>query len=136
MPMIRYKLGDLAIKLPREKYPEKRKYNLPLLQKIIGRETDVIYLKNQERLTVHSFTGIFEYIPEIKQFKVIQKHTDGIIIEYIKSENFTDYALIKAESDLRDKIKDESFQIEFKEVNYIAPSKSGKPQIVESSVKR
>lgn len=136
MPMIRYKLGDLAIKLPVEKYPEKRKYQLPLLQQIVGRETDVIYLKNQERLTVHSFTGIFEYIPEIKQFKVIQENPEGITIEYIRSNNFTDQALVRAESDLRDKIKDSTFQIEFKEVNYIAPSKSGKPQIVESSVKR
>jgi phenylacetate-CoA ligase len=136
MPIIRYKLGDLAIKLPKEKYPTKRKYNLPLLQKIVGRETDVIYLKNQERLTVHSFTGIFEYIPEIKQFKVVQEHTEGITIEYIKNVSFTEQALVKAESDLRDKIKDGTFQIEFKEVSYIAPSKSGKPQIVESSVKR
>jgi phenylacetate-CoA ligase len=136
MPLIRYKIGDLGIKLPKDKYPKERKYAFPLLQKIVGRETDVVVLPDNRKLTVHSFTGIFEYILEIKQFKVVQEHTKGITIEYIKSINFTDQALVKAESDLRDKIRDSTFQIDFKEVNYITPSKSGKPQIVESRLKK
>jgi phenylacetate-CoA ligase len=136
MPLIRYRIGDLGIKLPKDAYPKSRKYGYPLLQKVIGRETDVVFLSDQRKLTVHSFTGIFEYIPQIKQFKVVQEHQDGITIKYIKSKDFTKQALAKAESDLRDKIKDETFQIEFKEVDYIAPSKSGKPQIVESRIKK
>ncbi len=134
MPLIRYKVGDLGIKLPKDKYPTNCEYNYPLLEKIVGRETDVIMLKNQQRLTVHSFTGIFEYIPEIKQFKVIQENRSGIIIEYIIGENFTKKALEKAENELRDKISDNQFSIDFKEVNYIAPTKSGKPQIIESTL--
>lgn len=36
MPLIRYRIGDLAIKLPRDKYPKKRELAYPLLEKIIG----------------------------------------------------------------------------------------------------
>lgn len=136
MPLIRYRIGDLGIKLPASKYPKERKYNYPLLQKVIGRETDVVHLPDQRKLIVHSFTGIFEYIPEIQQFKVIQDDVHGITIEYIEGNNFTPAVLLKAEEELRSKIKDDEFLIDFVRVDYIAPSKSGKPQIVESRLKK
>jgi phenylacetate-CoA ligase len=135
MPLIRYRIGDLGIKLPKDKYPTNRKYRYPLLEKVVGRETDVVQLPDQRKLIVHSFTGIFEYIAEIKQFKVIQENLEGITIEYIEGNGFTTAALDKAEKELKSKIKDNQFAIEFVRVDYIAPSKSGKPQIVESRLK-
>ena len=134
MPLIRYKIGDLGILLPKEKYPKHREFQYPLLQQIVGRETDIITLPSGKKLTVHSFTGIFEYIPEIKQFKVIQERSDAILIEYIEGRNFTENALEKAEIELREKVEDTSFSIEFIKVRYIAPTKSGKPQIIESKL--
>ncbi len=134
MPLIRYKIGDIAIKLPKEKYPIKREFNYPLLQKIVGRETDIIKTSKGIKLVVHSFTGVFEYIPEIKQFKVIQENTNGILIEYIKTENFTENVLLKATKELQKFILDDSFKIIFKEVNSISSTKSGKPQIIESNL--
>jgi len=135
MPLIRYKIGDLGILLPKENYPNERNYSYPLLQQVVGRETDIIILPDDSKLVVHSFTGIFEYIPEIKQFKVIQEDRKGITIEYIKSAIFTPKALEKVETELSQYIKDD-FEIKFKEVAFIAPSKSGKPQIVESRLKK
>ena len=87
-------------------------------------------------MVVHSFTGIFEYIPEIQQFKVIQEDLSGITIEYIKSNTFKESALEKATQELRKYISDNEFVINFKEVDYIAPTKSGKPQIIESRIKK
>ncbi|MEQ6123924.1 hypothetical protein AAON49_06985 [Pseudotenacibaculum sp. MALMAid0570] len=135
MPLIRYKIGDLGVKLPIDEYPIKRKYNYPLLKKVVGRETDIVLLPDATKLVVHSFTGIFEYIKEIKQFKVIQNDKSGIIIEYIKSSTFEETALKRAEKELRNYIKDNKFSIIFKEVSSIASSKSGKPQIIESRLK-
>jgi phenylacetate-CoA ligase len=135
MPLIRYKLGDLGIILPKEDYPKERKYGYPLLKQVVGRETDIVVLPDNSKLVVHSFTGVFEYIPEIKQFKVIQEDTKGITIEYIKSDTFTPEALETAEKELRRYTK-ENFSIDFREVSYIAPTKSGKPQIVESRLKK
>ena len=105
MPLIRYKIGDLAIKLPKNKYPKKREFNYPLLEKIIGRETDIILLPNGEKMVVHSFTGIFEYIPEIKQFQVLQENINTITIKYIKSEKFTPIILNKITKDRKPPIK-------------------------------
>ncbi|KGL63249.1 hypothetical protein [Polaribacter sp. Hel1_85] len=132
MPLIRYKLGDLAIILPKENYPEKREYNYPLLQQIVGRETDVVVLKDDKKLIVHSFTGIFEYVSTIKQFRVIQKNRNGITIEYIKSKGFKFETLEEITAELQKHIQDKSFVIDYVNVDYIAPTKSGKPEIITS----
>ncbi len=134
MPLIRYKIGDLAIKLPKEKYPKNRAFNYPLLQQIVGRETDVVILPNGKKLIVHSFTGIFEYITEIKQFKVVQESTNEIIIEYIKATNFTKDVLQRITEKLQKYIQDKNFKINYKEVDFISSTKSGKPQIIESKL--
>ncbi|PQJ73303.1 phenylacetate--CoA ligase family protein [Polaribacter butkevichii] len=134
MPLIRYKIGDLAMKLPKEKYPKNREFNYPLLEKIIGRDTDVVLLSDNKKLTVHSFTGIFEYVTEIKQFKVIQEKQGEILIEYIKDKGFNKDVLLRVTKELQKYILDNEFKIFYKEVDFIAAAKSGKPQIVESKL--
>ena len=136
MPLIRYRIGDLGIKLPLDQYPTKRKYQYPLLQQVVGRESDVVVLPDSRKLIVHSFTGVFEYIPEIKQFKVIQESVDGITIEYIKGKNFSETTLESTEKELREKIRYDNFLIRFKEVDFIPASASGKPEIIESRLKK
>ncbi len=134
MPLIRYKIGDLGVLLPRSKYPKRREFNYPLLQQIIGRETDIVKLPSGKKLIVHSFTGIFEYIPEIIQFKVIQEEISKITIEFIKGDGFTNIILNTITEELQKYIQDSSFKIDYKEVNVILPSKSGKPQIIVSKL--
>jgi phenylacetate-CoA ligase len=136
MPLIRYKIGDLGVLLPKKEYPKERKFQYPLLQKVIGRDTDIVKTRNGKILVVHSFTGIFGYVSEIKQFKIIQKNLDGITIEYIKSDGFKKSLLIGITRKIQFYIEDETFIITFKEVKFIAPTKSGKPQIIESLIKK
>jgi phenylacetate-CoA ligase len=131
MPLIRYKIGDLGSLLPLDLYPEERNMKFPLLQTIYGRSTDVIKTYSGKFMVVHSFTGIFEHIPEIKQFKIIQKDLNGIEIEYIEGLNFNNSILEKVESKIHEYLK-ESFIIKWKRVEVISPSPSGKPKLVES----
>jgi phenylacetate-CoA ligase len=84
MPLIRYRIGDLAIKQPQLNQPLDKNIQLPLWEKIVGRDTDLVKTKSGKFLVVHSFTGIFEHIPEIKQFCVIQNNIEGIIIKFSK----------------------------------------------------
>ncbi len=135
MPLIRYKLGDLAIKLPKEHYPKNRTLNYPLLQKVIGRETDVIKTNKGITLNVHSFTGVLEYYQSIKQYKIIQDNLKSIIIEYIVDEkyNFNDSVLVDIKSKLNS-LTHNCLDINFKKVSKIKPTKSGKPQIIESNL--
>lgn len=134
-PFIRYKLGDLGIKLRRESYPENRKFNYPLLEKIIGRETDIIKTKNGKTLIVHSFTGILEYYPEIKQYQVVQNSLDSIEIRFITDKNFEfNDSILKQIKDKIDIITDSSLEIKFVAVDEIKSSPSGKPQIIISTL--
>lgn len=133
MPLIRYKIGDLAIMLPKGKYPKNRELNLPIFEKIIGRDTDIVKTPTGNYLVVHSFTGIFEHIPEIKQFCVIQKDINGIVILYIKGKEFNNKIL----SEIKQKILhtlNEPFEVSFEEVLEIKPTPSGKPQLIISQL--
>jgi phenylacetate-CoA ligase len=82
---------------------------------------------------VHSFTGVFEYFPSVKQFCVIQTNLSGIVIEYIQGNDFQLSVLVKIKGELL-KFIAEDFIIEFKEVANIPPTKSGKPQIIISKL--
>lgn len=133
MPLIRYKIGDLAIRLPREKYPSNRELGLPIFQKIVGRDTDIVKTPSGNFMVVHSFTGIFEHIPEIKQFCVIQNNLSGIEILYVKDEGFKIEILSKIKNQILEYLQ-EPFEIIFREVAEIQPTKSGKPQLIISNL--
>lgn len=133
MPLIRYRIGDMAIRLPRDRYPKRRDLNFPLFEKIVGRDTDLVKTRSGKYMVVHSFTGIFEHIPEIKQFSVIQNTLDSILIEYIPGIGFNENKLQEVKQKINGYIGDE-LNIEFNAVHHISPTKSGKPQIVRSNL--
>lgn len=132
MPLIRYKLGDLGIILPKEKYPSKRRFNYPILQTVVGRETDVIKTPRGDTLVVHSFTGILEYFEEIKQYKIVQVAADRITIEYLTDTevDISEEVKNKLLSQL-DTLTKNSMIYTLKRVAKISASPSGKPQIIE-----
>jgi len=133
MPLIRYANGDLAAKLPRDKYPAKRELAFPLLEIVVGRDTDIIHTASGKFLIVHFFTGIFEFFPEIKQFKVIQRELSSIEIEFIPGRDFSPGILKRIEQQFTAKLG-EVLPVHWKEVQKINPTASGKPQIIESYI--
>ena len=134
MPLIRYQLGDLAVKLPASAYPGDRELSYPLLQKVIGRDTDIVKTRSGKFMVVHSFTGIFEHIPEISQFRVIQTDLDSITIEFIPGPGFHRTMLDNIKGKIYDGLG-ESLSLTFKPVDCIPPTASGKPQIISSLLK-
>lgn len=130
MPLIRYYLGDLAVKGSRRQGID-YEFDFPLIDFIIGRDTDIIRTLSGKFMIVHSFTGIFEHVSEIKQFKIIQKDLNGIEIEYIKDNNFSEEVCRKIEAKINGHLK-EDFPITWREVDDIKPTPSGKPQIIQS----
>lgn len=133
MPLIRYRIGDLGSLLPRSEYPEVREYNFPLLKEIIGRNTDVVTTPSGKKMVVHAFTGIFEHIPEIKQFKILQNNIHGIEIEFIRGVGFNSDILLEVQRIILSHLK-ENFEIRWVEVETITASPSGKPKLVESLI--
>jgi len=130
MPLIRYKIGDLAIKSNNKKCACNRQ--LPMLEKIIGRETDIIYTPQGKPLIIHFFTGIFEHFSEINQFQIVDKEDYGIEIRYIPGENFQESILENILNEIYEKA-DEKFLIQFISVDDIKPTNSGKLQMIIKS---
>ena len=129
MPLIRYKIGDLAIK-SKKLSSCKCGRNLPIIDKIIGRDTDILYTPKSKILVVHFFTGIFEHFPEITQFQVTQQKKGGKIhINYIKGINFNKIILNNIKNKIYERAE-ENFPLSFYKVEEIKPSPSGKPQII------
>src|SRR2546422_394137 len=130
MPLIRYYLGDLAIKEPANvSCPCGR--NLPLLRSVVGRDTDIVRTASGKRMIVHFFTAIFEQVPEIQQFQVVQRDLHGMEIAFIPDRGFHQGVLGRVEQAIHDHLQ-ERFPIRFREVAQIPPTPSGKPQIVQS----
>ena len=133
MPLVRYDTGDLAVKLPRDQYPEKRDLAFPLLERVVGRNTDIVKTPDGRTLIVHTFTGIFEFYPEIKQFQVLQNELESITIRYIPTKDFTPAILVALELKFRDRTKS-SISIIWEAVEKIEASKSGKPQLIVNNL--
>ena len=131
MPLIRYDLGDLAILEPNKDFKCDCGRNSPLLKQIVGRDTDIVLTRSGKRLIVHFFTAIFEHIPSIKQFKVVQKNLDEMEIHYITGPGFDSNTTAEVERRIHHHLEEE-FPITWKETTEIPATQSGKPQIVQS----
>lgn len=84
-------------------------------------------------MVVHSFTGIFEHFPEIKQFCVVQDDLTGITINFVAGIGFYPGLLDLIKDRILSNLKEE-FIITFNNIELIAPTKSGKPQIIISNI--
>jgi phenylacetate-CoA ligase len=135
MPLIRYRLGDMAIRLPRSAYPDTRELAYPLLQQVIGRDTDLVRIRGGSIMVVHAFTRIFEDIPEIRQFHVVQRNLDSLEIEYIPGRGFHPAVLDAVAKKIQEGIE-EPLSVTFRQVDEILDSPSGKPQIIQSLLDR
>ena len=85
MPLIRYRIGDLASWSPgstrgRGKYP------FPMLESVDGRTLDVIESPNGNRIGGTYWTILLRNRPGIKTFQVIQDEHDAIRILYVSEE--------------------------------------------------
>lgn len=135
MPLIRFYLGDIAIR-SKKQIPCKCGRNFPTLEKIVGRDTDLIRTPTGKILIVHFFTGIIEYFQEIYQFRVVQHQLEQFEIEYIPDpKSFQETTLTKIKQIMNEKA-DEKLEINFKRVESIPASKSGKPQIILSTLEK
>jgi len=132
MPLIRYYLGDIAVKKEHNEMCGCGRH-LNMLEKIVGRDTDIIITPGGKQLIVHFFTGIFEHFSEVIQFRVIQHTQSDIEIELIPGESFTSDTVNSIEKIIHKKAV-EVFPIKFTIVKEILPTASGKPQIIESKL--
>jgi phenylacetate-CoA ligase len=132
LPFIRYNVKDIGV-LGGKKCSCKR--GLPVLQRIEGRDSDILVTPSGKHLIVHFFTGYFEWVDTIKQFQVVQGAIDRIVLKLIPSDKFNEEARGRIEKDVSEYIgSDVELKIEI--VDDIPLARSGKRRFVISEVRR
>jgi phenylacetate-CoA ligase len=130
MPLIRYRIGDIAAAAPGLCSCGR---GFSLMQGIQGRETDVVITPAGNRLIVHFFTGIMEHFCEIDEFQVVQEHPGSIHIRVTERSTIDENVVSRIVHALRDRGA-EGLQIDVEVVREIPLSPSGKRRFVISKV--
>jgi phenylacetate-CoA ligase len=86
MPLIRYNTQDMVVKT---KVIDGRERQLTALDRIIGRENDILVTPSGNMLIVHLFTIYFEYFDSIRQFQIEQISYNEFIFRLVVSDGFS-----------------------------------------------
>lgn len=126
MPLIRYKIGDMAV------YTKKNcscSRGLPLINNIVGRDVDVFVTKSgkivQGEFFIH-FIGVVYNEGYISKFQVIQEDYDNITIKIVLINKLEFNKNKNKIVDAIKKLMGKSCDIKFVIVKDIKPSRSGK----------
>jgi len=131
MPFIRYDTGDMAIQGNGYCSCEK---TLPLLDKIIGRESDLFVLANGRILNGLSIP--FEnWDDKIEKFQLIQEEQDFIILKLVPTRNFQE----KDEKQIMDLLKHNAgngIRVKIEKVKSLEQTSAGKFKYIISKVNK
>lgn len=83
MPLIRYRIGDLA-RLASDSARGAEKYPFPMLESVDGRTLDIVRAPNGNRIGGTYWTILLRDRPGIKKFQVIQDRHDAIRVLYVR----------------------------------------------------
>jgi phenylacetate-CoA ligase len=81
MPLIRYRIGDLAQRGSEDLCACGR--GLDLMGRIQGRDTDVVVTPGGNRLIVHFFTGVLEHFADVECFQVVQPDSGSVVVRVV-----------------------------------------------------
>jgi len=130
MPFIRYSTGD-ASQILMDKCGCGRK--TLLLHEILGREYEMLLTPEGQGVFGGFFTTqIFDNLPSVREFQVVQKEIDRLVIRIVPEQGFDEKALAY----IRTKIlaKSENWHIEFQFVDAIDRSRAGKYKFIINEV--
>ncbi|MFC3880885.1 phenylacetate--CoA ligase family protein [Algoriphagus namhaensis] len=128
-PLIRYEVGDLAIKGNQE--PCKCGLELPVIEEVIGRITEFILTEKGKFITVQTVVRLMKNFSQVDQFKFIQLGENRLEVEMVSSETLDDTFFIAVQNEI-ERVVGEKFEIEFKQLDQISKAKSGKFQLIEN----
>jgi len=127
-PFIRYEIGDLGI--PSDEVCSCNR-GLPLMDKIVGRTSDMIITKNGQYIPGLYFIHIFD-TKAINEYQLIQKTKDYALLKIVKGEKYSEDIIKNIVKSIQDKCGDIKIDVEY--VDSIPLTKSGKYQFVISEV--
>jgi phenylacetate-CoA ligase len=132
MPIIRYKVGDVAIPSDR-KCPCGRSF--PLIEKLEGRVADYVVTPDGKLISGISLTENFAMLlPEVKQIQIIQERTDFFIFKIVKGHD-PDHSFENKFASLVEKRFGKNVQHTIHYVDQIPQEASGKYRFCISKVR-
>ena len=131
MPLIRYEVGDSG-KMSADQCSCGR--SLPLLESILGRTLDIVWLPKGRVLPGEFFPYFLNNVSGIIQYQVEQKAVDRITLRIVKSSNFREDDQRTLLSNLSGCLGEE-VEVNLEYVDYISLTPTGKQKIVVSHVK-
>jgi phenylacetate-CoA ligase len=131
MPILRYKVGDMAV-WSRQSCSCGR--TLPLLEKIEGRVADYVVKRNGEYTAGTTLTECFALmIPNVAQMQIVQEDYDRFVFNIVKTDKFGDESMAKIKDLVSARFgEDAKYQCVF--MDKIPSEKSGKFRFCISKV--
>jgi phenylacetate-CoA ligase len=130
MPLIRYEVGDLAVRSTAAGCSCGRE--LALLDRIDGRDTDFVVGADGTRFVGHFFALVVESFAEIVRYQVVQTHRDRVVVRIVTGQDLpgieTALASRLAENGLR------GLKIDVEHVTSIHDPVPGKRRFVISEI--
>ncbi|GGW22055.1 phenylacetate--CoA ligase family protein [Arenibacter certesii] len=126
MPLIRYKIGDRAIK------GDDSNYGVLLMKKVVGRTLGVIHREDGSQLDGQFFTSLFFNKKGIKSFQLVQKSIYVLVLYVVKNKNFNSNELEEVILRIKDELPNVTIQLLF--VDKINLTSTGKIMYVYSEI--
>ncbi len=129
MPYIRYEIGDVGT-LSAEKCPCGRHF--PVLKAIVGRCDDFLVMPSGKLMDPQTIVFQIETIPEVKEFRVVQKDNKDLMISIVP-EGAVDFRKLKDEIDAKIKrVVNGSIHVDVIEVEALDRGSTGKHRSIMS----
>lgn len=130
MPLIRYDTGDLVVP-SKSKCPCGRSY--PVIESIVGRETDIIRTPSGRVLGPTIVARIVKQADNILESQVVQDKADHLLLRYVPGMGFSKEDLSGLKNIVSGFLPDE-LHIDFERVESIEKTRTGKTRLIISQI--
>ncbi len=130
MPFIRYRNGDIVT---RASEPCSCGRGLPLIADIDGRRMDEIIATDGRRISGGFFPHLMKEFPEVQKYQVIQESKDQLVLKIVAKNGIEKDRLDFCLAEIV-KTAGNAMQVEFKFVDEIPLTKSGKYRVTISEI--
>ncbi len=132
MPLIRYKIGDIAIPSQKNRCHCGRRF--PMFKKIVGREDDFVILPSGKIISPRMI-NVIENIPGIKEYQTIQVSKERFVVKLVKGKGFSERTISDIKQQIMIGCLGERVKIEVELVDRIHRERTGKIRAVVSKIK-
>jgi phenylacetate-CoA ligase len=131
MPLIRYRIGDMAKPAPEGAVCACGR-SLPLLGSIVGRTSDMLYSPDGREITPSSMEVVFDTNLEIEEAQIIQERLSSVRVRYVPTAKFTERDGVLLRTRIQERMG--SVEVALEAVPHIPRGPNGKFQAVRCAL--